>query len=76
MATGHRLSDRNGILVRRFIECSVCRKTANSFRLFRLKNLRSVDAEFYHDGATCAGALLPKTEAALDLLRLALETRP
>jgi hypothetical protein len=36
-------------------------------------NLRTVDGEFYHRKATCAGSMTPDMPAAMDLLRLAVE---
>jgi hypothetical protein len=36
-------------------------------------NLRTVDSEFYHRTATCAGSMTPDMPAAMDLLRLAVE---
>jgi hypothetical protein len=36
-------------------------------------NLRTVDGEFYHRTATCAGSMTPDMPAAMDLLRLAVE---
>jgi hypothetical protein len=36
-------------------------------------NLRTVDGEFYHRTATCAGSMTPDKPAAMDLLRLPVE---
>jgi hypothetical protein len=64
---------QSGILVDRIIECPVCDKKASSFRMLRVRNLHSVDSEFYHGTATCAGSIVPDIAAAMDLLRLAVE---
>jgi hypothetical protein len=65
--------DHEGILLHRVIECPVCGEKAHSFRIRRVINLRSVDGEFYHRTATCAGSMMPDMPAAMDLLRLAVE---
>jgi hypothetical protein len=66
-------SNRGGILVERIIECPVCEQRAHSFRIVRVKDLRTLDGEFYHRRATCAGSMEPGLTAAMDLLRLAVE---
>ena len=66
-------SNHEGILLPRVIECPVCGEKAHSFRIRRVMNLRTVDGEFYHGMATCAGSMTPDTPAAMDLLRLAVE---
>ena len=38
-----------------------------------MTDLRTVDGEFYHRTATCAGSMTPDMPAAMDLLRLAVE---
>jgi hypothetical protein len=64
-------SSREGILLPRVIECPVCGEKAHSFRIRRVMNLRTVNGEFYHRTATCAGSMTPDLPAAMDLLRLA-----
>jgi hypothetical protein len=66
-------SKHEGILLRCVIECPVCGEKAPSFRIRRVMNLRTLDAEFYHTTATCAGSMTPDMPAAMDLLRLAVE---
>src|SRR6266446_2517210 len=66
-------SNREGILLPRVIECPVCGERAHSFRIRRVTNLRTVDGEFYHRTATCAGSMTPDMPAAMDLLRQAVE---
>ena len=66
-------SNHEGILLFRVIECPVCGEKAHSFRIRRVMNLRTVDGEFYHGTATCAGSMTPDIPAAMDLLRLAVE---
>jgi hypothetical protein len=66
-------SIHEGIFLPRVIECPVCGKRAHSFRIRRVMNLRTVDGEFYHKSATCAGSMTPDMPAAMDLLRLAVE---
>ena len=66
-------SNHEGILLFRVIECPVCGEKAHSFRIHRVTNLRTVDGEFYHSTATCAGSMTPDMPAAMDLLRLAVE---
>lgn len=68
-------SKQEGILLHRVIECPVCGEKAPSFSIRRVINLRTVDAEFYHTTATCAGSMTPDMSAAMDLLRLAVEGR-
>jgi hypothetical protein len=68
-------SRREGILLHRVIECPVCGERASSFRIRRVINLRTLEAEFYHMTATCAGSMTPDLSAAMDLLRLAVEVR-
>jgi hypothetical protein len=63
--------NREGILLHCFIECPVCGEKAHSFRIRRVMNLRTVNGEFYHRTATCAGPMTPDLPAAMDLLRLA-----
>ena len=62
--------NREGILLHCFIECPVCGEKAHSFRIRRVMNLRTVNGEFYHRTATCAGSMTPDLPAAMDLLRL------
>jgi hypothetical protein len=66
-------SNQEGILLARVIECPVCGERAHSFRIRKVTDLRTVDAEFYHSTATCAGSITPEMSAAMDLLRLAVE---
>ena len=66
-------SNHEGILLLRVIECPVCGEKAHSFRIRSVMNLRTVDGEFYHRTATCAGSMTPDMPAAMDLLRLAVE---
>jgi len=66
-------SNHEGILSPRVIECPVCGERAHSFRIRRVRDLRTVDGEFYHRTATCAGSMTPDMPAAMDLLRPALE---
>jgi hypothetical protein len=66
-------SNYEGILLPRVIECPVCGERAHSFRIRRVTDLRTVDGEFYHGTATCAGSMTPDMPAAMDLLRLAVE---
>ena len=66
-------SNNEGILLLRVIECPVCGEKAHSFRIRKVMNLRTVDGEFYHNTATCAGSMTPDMPAAMDLLRLAVE---
>ena len=66
-------SNHEGIFLPRAIECPVCGESAHSFRIRRVMNLRTVDGEFYHKTATCAGSMTPDMPAAMDLLRLAVE---
>jgi hypothetical protein len=63
--------NRDGILLACVIECPVCGEKAHSFRIRRVMNLRTVNGEFYHRTATCAGSMTPDLPAAMDLLRLA-----
>lgn len=62
-----------GILLHCVIECPVCTEKAHSFRIRRVMNLCTIEAEFYHLTATCAGSMTPDMPAAMDLLRLAVE---
>jgi hypothetical protein len=64
-------SNNEGILLPRVIECPVCGESAHSFRIRRVMNLRTVDGEFYHRMATCAGSMTPDMPAAMDLFCLA-----
>jgi hypothetical protein len=73
MAVCSRRSHRDGFLVERIIECPVCEQKARSFRIVRVKDLRTLEGEFYHETATCAGSMVPGIAAAMDLLRLAVE---
>jgi hypothetical protein len=73
MAVCNRRSHRDGFLVERIIECPVCEQKARSFRIVRVKDLRTLEGEFYHETATCAGSMVPGIAAAMDLLRLAVE---
>ncbi len=73
MAACNGRSNRNGFLVERIIECPVCEQRAHSFRIVRVKDLRTLEGEFYHATATCAGSMVPGIAAAMDLLRLAVE---
>jgi hypothetical protein len=66
-------SNHEGILFPRVIECPVCGERAHSFRIRRVTDLRTVDGEFYHRTATCAGSMTLDMAAAMDLLRLAPE---
>jgi hypothetical protein len=66
--------DHKGILLNRIIACPVCGENASSFRIRRVSRLRTVDSEFYHRTATCAGSITPDMPAAMDLLRLAVES--
>jgi hypothetical protein len=66
-------SNHEGILLSRIIECPVCGEKAHSFRIRGVINLSTVDGEFYHRTATCAGSMTPDMPAAMDLLRLAVE---
>jgi hypothetical protein len=63
--------NREGILLHCVIECPVCGEKARSFRIRRVMNLHTVNGEFYHRTATCAGSMTPDLPAAMDLLRLA-----
>jgi hypothetical protein len=65
--------NHEGIFLPRVIECPVCGESAHSFRIRRVMNLRTVDGEFYHRTATCAGSMTLDMPAAMDLLRLAVE---
>jgi hypothetical protein len=65
--------NHEGILLPCVIECAVCGEKAHSFRIRRVMNLRTVNAEFYHRTATCAGSMTPDLPAAMNLLRLAVE---
>jgi hypothetical protein len=73
MAGFNRRSKRAGILIRRVIECPVCEQRAHSFRIVRVKDLRTLEGEFYHGTATCAGSMVPEIAGAMDLLRVAAE---
>jgi len=73
MAPCNGRSRRNGFLVERIIECPVCERRARSFRIVRVKELRILEGEFYHETTTCAGSMVPGIAAAMDLLRLAVE---
>ena len=73
MTARHYRSNHKGILFPRVIECPVCGERAHSFRIRRVTDLRTVDGEFYHRTATCAGSMTPDMPAAMDLLRLAVE---
>ena len=66
-------SNREGILLPRVIECPVCGERAHSFRIRRVMDLLTVEGEFYHRTATCAGSMTPDMPTAMDLLRLAVE---
>jgi hypothetical protein len=66
-------SNREGILLPRVIECPVCGERADSFRIRRVMDLLTVEGEFYHRTATCAGSMTPDMPTAMDLLRLAVE---
>jgi hypothetical protein len=76
MTAQHDRSKHEGILLHCVIECPVCGEKAQSFRIRRVLNLRTLHAEFYHRTAACAGSMTPGMSAAMDLLRLALEGRP
>jgi hypothetical protein len=73
MTAQNNRSSHEGILLPRVIECAVCGEKALSFRIRRVRNQRTVDAEFYHTTATCAGSMTPDLPAAMHLLRLAVE---
>jgi hypothetical protein len=73
MTAGNDRFNHQGILLPRVIECPVCGERAPSFRIRRVMDLRTVDGEFYHRTATCAGSITPDMPAAMDLLRLAVE---
>jgi hypothetical protein len=73
MTARHDHSNHEGILFPRVIECPVCGERAHSFRIRRVTDLRTVDGEFYHRTATCAGSMTLDMAAAMDLLRLAPE---
>jgi hypothetical protein len=60
-------SKREGILFPHVIECPVCGESAHSFRIRRVRDLRTVDGEFYHRTATCAGSMTRDTLAAIKL---------
>jgi hypothetical protein len=67
-------SKREGILFSHVIECPVCGERAHSFRIRRVRDLRTVDGEFYHRTATCAGSMTRDTPVAMEVLRLAVES--
>jgi hypothetical protein len=73
MAGNNRRSKRAGILIKRVIECPVCEQRAHSFRIVRVKDLHTVEREFYHRTAKGAGSMAPGIAAAMDLLRVAAE---
>ncbi len=73
MTVRNERSNHDGVFLHRVIACPVCGEKAHSFRIRRVLNLRTVDAEFYHRTATCAGSMTPDMPAAMDLLRLAVE---
>jgi hypothetical protein len=60
-------SGYEGILLPRVIECPVCGERAHSFRIRRVTDLRTVDVEFYHRTATCAGSMTLDMPEAMDL---------
>jgi hypothetical protein len=60
-------SNREGILLPHVIECPVCGETAHSFRIRRVTDLLTVDGEFYHRTATCAGSMTLDMPEAMDL---------
>ena len=66
-------SNGEGIRLPWVIECPVCGERTHSFRIRRVTDLLTVDGEFYHRTATCAGSMTLDMPAAMDLLRLALE---
>ena len=59
-------SGYEGILLPRVIECPVCGERAHSFRIRTVTDLRTVDGEFYHRTATCAGSMTPDMPAAME----------
>jgi hypothetical protein len=63
----------SAVLVQRVIQCPVCERRARSFRITRVKDLRTVEGEFYHGKGICACSMMPSSAAAVDLLRLAIE---
>jgi hypothetical protein len=73
MTAGNDRFNHENILVHCVIECPVCGEKAHSFRIRRVMSLGTVDGEFYHRTATCAGSMTPDMPAAMDLLRLAVE---
>ena len=73
MTTNNDHFNREGILLPYVIECPVCGEKAHSFRIRSVMNLSTVDGEFYHRTATCAGSMTPDMPAAMDLLRLVVE---
>jgi hypothetical protein len=60
-------SKRERILFPRAIECPVCGESAHSFRIRRVRDLRTVDGEFYHRTATCAGSMTRDALVAIKL---------
>jgi hypothetical protein len=74
MTARNNRSNDKGILVSYVIECTVCGEKALSFRIRRVTNVGTVDAEFYHTTATCAGSMTPDLPTAMHLLRLAVES--
>jgi hypothetical protein len=66
-------SKLEGILLSQLIECPVCGEKARSFRIRRVTNFSSIDVEFYHETAACAGSITPDMQMAVDLLSLAVE---
>jgi hypothetical protein len=66
-------SNHEGILFLHVMECPVCGERAPSFRIRKVTDLHTVDGEFYHRTATCAGSMTLDKRTAMDLLRLAVE---
>jgi hypothetical protein len=66
-------SNHEGILFLRVMECPVCGERVHSFRTRRVTNLLTVDGEFDHRTATCAGSMTLDMPTTMDLLHLAVE---
>jgi hypothetical protein len=74
MTASNDRSKREGILFPHVIECPVCGERAHSFRIRRVRDLRTVDGEFYHRTATCAGSMTRDTPVDMEVLRPAVES--
>lgn len=64
-----------GVFVDCAIRCPTCAESAGSFRILRVSNCRgSIDAVFHHPTGACTGSMILSRAAALDLLRMAVQS--